>query len=172
VCTCGHVAMAQSPPLHTGRRYRLPASRLSATRTTPQPYPFLPCIFLSPSASSKSHQSRSRCRPNSGRPPSSLGAAPLAPLLQCTLAAHHFIACRCLSAPASRCLDRSFIRESSRCTAWNGRSPTICHRGPSCSRRLQSPSDLTGTSPSTPPAPRCSPDVESATPTTVPSRRR
>jgi hypothetical protein len=37
--------------------------------------------------------------PNSGRPPSSLGATPLAPLLQCTLAARHCIACRCLSAP-------------------------------------------------------------------------
>jgi hypothetical protein len=171
VCTRDHVAMARSPPLHTSRRYRLPASRLSATHMTPQPYPFLPYIFLSPSASSKLHQSRSRCHPNSGRPPSFLGAAPLAPLLQCTLAARHFIACHCLSAPASRCLDRSFIRESSRCTAWSGRSPTIRHHGPSRSHHLRSPSDSAGTSPSTPPAPRCSRDAESATPTTVSSRR-
>jgi hypothetical protein len=34
------------------------------------------------------------------------------------------------------------------------------HRGPSRSRRLCSPSDPAGTSPSTPSAPRCSPDVE------------
>jgi hypothetical protein len=65
VCTRSHIAMTRSPPLHVGRRYRLPASRLSATRMTPRPYPFLPSIFLSPSASSKPHQSRSRCHPNS-----------------------------------------------------------------------------------------------------------
>jgi hypothetical protein len=66
VCMHGHIAMARSLPLHAGRRYRLPASRLSATRTTPLPYPLLPSIFLSLSASSKPHQSSSRCCPNSG----------------------------------------------------------------------------------------------------------
>jgi hypothetical protein len=42
-------------------------------------------------------------------PPSSLGAAPLAPLLQRASVAHHCTSCRCLSAPALCYLDRSSL---------------------------------------------------------------